>query len=54
MFGTGPNRQAIKGGDLFTMPSLPTFPGPTTWLVTQVLEHFEGWTSVALTLQLKQ
>lgn len=50
----GIDRQAIKGGDLVQMPSLPTFPGPTTWLVAQVLEHFEGWTSVALTLQLPQ
>lgn len=50
----GVDRQAIKGGDLVMMPSLPTFPGPTTWLVAQVLEHFEGWTSVALTLQLPQ
>lgn len=50
----GVNREAIKGGDLVQMPSLPTFPGPTTWLVAQVLEHFEGWTSVALTLQLNQ
>jgi len=47
----GLDRAAIKGGDLVTMPSLPTFPGPTVWLVAQVLEHFEGWTSVALTLQ---
>ncbi len=47
----GLNRQQGKGGDLIIMPSLPTFPGPTTWLVAMVLEHFEGWTSVALTLQ---
>jgi hypothetical protein len=47
----GIDRAAIKGGDLVTMPDLPTFPGPTVWLVAQVLEHFEGWTSVALTLQ---
>ena len=47
----GLNRAAMKGGDLVTMPDLPTFPGPTVWLVAQVLEHFEGWTSVALTLQ---
>jgi hypothetical protein len=50
----GVDRQAIKGGDLVQMPNLPTFPGPTTWLVAQVLEHFEGWTSVCLTLQLNQ
>lgn len=47
----GVDRAAIKGGDLFVMPSLPTFPGPTTWLVAQPLEHYEGWTSVAITLQ---
>lgn len=47
----GLNRAAMKGGDIVIMPSLPTFPGPTTWLVAQVIEHFEGWTSCALTLQ---
>lgn len=47
----GLDRNAMKGGDLVIMPNLPTFPGPTTWLVATVLEHFEGWTSVALTLQ---
>lgn len=47
----GLNRAAMKGGDLVVMPDLPTFPGPTTWLIAQVLEHFEGWTSVSLTLQ---
>lgn len=50
----GIDRGAIKGGDLFTMPNLPDFPGPTTWLVAQVLEHWPGWSSVALTLQLPQ
>lgn len=47
----GLNRSAMKGGDIVIMPNLPTFPGPTLWLVATVLEHFEGWTSVALTLQ---
>ena len=50
----GVDRAAIKGGDLFTMPSLPSFPGPTVWLVTQVLEHWDGatgWTKVAVVLQ---
>ena len=50
----GVDRQAIKGGDLFVMPDLPDFPGPTTWLVTQVLEHWPGWSKLAITLQLKQ
>ena len=50
----GVDRAAIKGGDLFTMPSLPSFPGPTTWLVAQVLEHWDGatgWTKIAIVLQ---
>ncbi len=50
----GLDRAAIKGGDLFIMPNLPDFPGPTTWLVATVLEHWPGWTCVALTLQLPQ
>lgn len=50
----GIDRQAIKGGDLLTMPDLPGFPGPTTWLVAQVMEHFEGWSKLAIVLQLKQ
>lgn len=47
----GVDRQAIKGGDLIQMPNMPDFPGPTTWLVAQVLEWFQGWCSVAATLQ---
>jgi hypothetical protein len=47
----GIDRQAIKGGDLFVFPDLPDFPGPTTWLVAQVLEHWAGWSAVAVTLQ---
>jgi hypothetical protein len=47
----GLDRSAMKGGDIVIMPDLPTFPGPTTWLVALPLEHYEGWTSVALTLQ---
>lgn len=50
----GVDRQAIKGGDLLTMPDMPGFPGPTTWLVAQVLEAWADWTKVAITLQLKQ
>jgi hypothetical protein len=47
----GVDRQALKGGDLLVMPDLPDFPGPTTWLVTQVLEHWSGWVKLAITLQ---
>lgn len=47
----GVDRQAIKGGDLITMPDMPSFPGPTTWLVVQVLEHWPDWSSMAVTLQ---
>lgn len=50
----GVDRAAIKGGDLFTMPNLPSFPGPTSWLTAQVLEHWDGasgWTKVAVVLQ---
>ena len=47
----GVDRQAIKGGDLVVMPNLPNFPGPTTWLVTQVIEHWSDWSSVAIVLQ---
>jgi hypothetical protein len=47
----GLDRNAIKGGDLVDMPNLPNFPGPTTWLVTQVLEHWPDWASIAITLQ---
>ncbi len=50
----GVDRAAIKGGDLFTMPDMPSFPGPTVWLVTQVLEHWDGatgWTKFAVVLQ---
>lgn len=50
----GVDRAAIKGGDLFIMPNLPSFPGPTTWLTTQVLEHWDGatgWTKLAVVLQ---
>jgi hypothetical protein len=47
----GLDRQAIKGGDLITMGTAPGFPGPTTWLVSQVLEHWPDWCSVAITLQ---
>ncbi len=47
----GADRSAIKGGDLLIMPSTPDFPGPTTWLVAQVLEHWPGWTALAITLQ---
>lgn len=47
----GIDRQTIKGGDLLVMPDLPGFPGPTTWLVAQVLEHWPDWCSVAATLQ---
>jgi len=50
----GVDRQAIKGGDLFTMPDLPDFPGPTTWLVAQVLEWWPNWSKIAITLQLNQ
>ena len=48
------DRAAIKGGDLFLVPPLPTFPMPTTWLVAQVLEHWDGrtgWTKAAVVLQ---
>lgn len=50
----GVDRAAIKGGDLFTMPDMPSFPGPTVWLVSQVLEHWNGrtgWTKCAVVLQ---
>jgi hypothetical protein len=47
----GLDRQAIKGGDLVQMPDMPGFPGPTTWLVVQVLEHWPDWSSLAITLQ---
>ena len=47
----GIDRQAVKGGDLVVMPNLPDFPGPTTWLVVQVLEFWPDWCSVAVTLQ---
>ncbi len=47
----GVDRQAVKGGDLVIMPNLPDFPGPTTWLVIQVLEFWPDWCSVAVTLQ---
>ena len=47
----GVDRQAVKGGDILTMPNLPGFPGPTTWLVAQVLEWFQDWVSLACTLQ---
>lgn len=50
----GADRNAIKGGDLLTMPNLPGFPGPTTWLVAQVLEWWPDWVSLAITLQLSQ
>jgi len=53
----GIDRQAVKGGDMLQFPSLPDFPGQTTWLVTQVLEHWgdgqgaAGWSRLAVTLQ---
>lgn len=47
----GIDRQAIKGGDLFIMPDLQQFPGPTEWLVALVLEHWDGWSCLAITLQ---
>lgn len=47
----GLDRQAIKGGDLIVMPDLPDFPGPTTWLVAQAIEHWPGWSKLAVTLQ---
>jgi hypothetical protein len=52
----GIDRPAVKGGDLLIMPNLPEFPGPTTWLVAMVLEHWGGtpaggWVKVAVTLQ---
>ena len=50
----GIDRSAIKGGDLLTMPNLPDFPGPTTWLVTEQPEHWPGWTKIIVTLQLPQ
>jgi hypothetical protein len=50
----GVDRQAIKGGDLLTMPDMPGFPGPTTWLVVQQLEWWPDWSKFAITLQLKQ
>jgi hypothetical protein len=59
LFGNieGVDRSAVKGGDMFIFPDLPTFRGPTTWLVTQVIEHWDGttgWTKIAVTLQGKQ
>lgn len=48
----GLNREAQKGGDLLLMPGLPDFPGPTTWLVVQVLEWWQDWCCLACTLQL--
>ena len=47
----GLDRQAIKGGDLFIMPNLPNFPGPTTWLVAMVSEWWPDWCAVIATLQ---
>lgn len=47
----GLDRQAIKGGDLITMGNLAGFPGPTVWLVAQVLEHWPDWSALAITLQ---
>lgn len=47
----GLDRQAVKGGDLIQMPNLPDFPGPTTWLVAAVLEHWPDWSKVVATLQ---
>lgn len=47
----GLDRAALKGGDLLIMPDMPGFPGPTTWLVAQVLEHWPNFTKVACTLQ---
>ena len=47
----GIDRQAIKGGDLITMGNLAGFPGPTVWLVAQVLEHWPDWSALAITLQ---
>ena len=47
----GVDRAAIKGGDLLTMPDLPSFPGPTAWLVAQVLEYWPDWSKLAITLQ---
>jgi hypothetical protein len=47
----GIDRQAVKGGDLLTMPTLPDFAGPTTWLVVQVLEWWQDWCALAVTLQ---
>lgn len=47
----GLDRQAMKGGDLFTMPNLPGFPGPTTWLVATVLEWWPDWSKAVITLQ---
>ncbi len=53
MYGNieGLDRQAIKGGDLIVMPDSADFPGPTTWLVAQVIEHWTGWSKLAVTLQ---
>lgn len=53
MFGNieGLDRNVIKGGDLVVMPNLPDFPGPTTWLVAMVMEHWPGWSCLAITLQ---
>lgn len=50
----GIDRQAIKGGDLLTMPNLADFPGPTTWLVAENVEHWPGWSKFIVTLQLPQ
>ena len=48
----GIDRSQIKGGDLVTMPPTKNFPGPTVWLIAQVLEHWdEGFTKCAMTLQ---
>ena len=47
----GVDRPGVKGGDLLSMPNLPDFPGPTTWLIVQVLEWWQDWCSVAITLQ---
>jgi hypothetical protein len=47
----GLDRQAMKGGDLITLPNTRDFPGPTVWLVNQVLEHWPDWTAVVMTLQ---
>lgn len=47
----GLDRQAGKGGDLLIVPPMPGFPRETTWLVTQVLEYWPGWSKCVLTLQ---